>query len=179
MKSTELVDRYFYLVRLVALDLQLPDSADPHLVLSGGMQGLLDSTRRYRIRKGPFENYARSCIRWGMLEALRNDDWLPRGVRAQITKGEIEGPQFVPVNDQILEIKDHRKTPAEAMERKELSSAIRTRIDSLEELERQVLLLYYFRDLRLHQIGTLFGMSEASISILKSKGLTQLFKPAK
>jgi RNA polymerase sigma factor FliA len=53
--------------------------------------------------------------------------------------------------------------PAEAAARSELSGLIRQRLDQLPAMQRKVLALYYFEDLRLREIAEVFGVTESRI----------------
>ncbi|MCI0433253.1 MAG: hypothetical protein L0271_06345 [Gemmatimonadetes bacterium] len=44
----------------------------------------------------------------------------------------------------------------------------------LSDRERTVLTLYYYRDLEPYQIGAVLGLTESSISKIRTRALTQL-----
>jgi len=72
------------LVRRLALQLiaKLPSSVELDDLIQAGMIGLLDATARFQENQGAqFETYASQRIRGAMLDELRANDWLSRGLR--------------------------------------------------------------------------------------------------
>ncbi|MDQ2138547.1 RNA polymerase sigma factor FliA [Alcaligenaceae bacterium A4P071] len=89
--NEDALDRYAPLVRRLALQLlaRLPASVELDDLIQAGMIGLLDAVRRYQeTAEAQFETYATARIRGAMLDELRNQDWLPRSVRAKAKKIE-------------------------------------------------------------------------------------------
>lgn len=81
---TELLTQYAPLVRRLALQLiaKLPASVDLDDLIQAGMLGLLDAASRYQDDQGAkFETYATQRIRGAMLDELRANDWVSRGLR--------------------------------------------------------------------------------------------------
>lgn len=82
--SSDLLTQYAPLVRRLALQLiaKLPASVDLDDLIQVGMMGLLDAANRYQDDKGAkFETYASQRIRGAMLDELRANDWVSRGLR--------------------------------------------------------------------------------------------------
>jgi len=72
------------LVRRLALQLiaKLPASVDLDDLIQAGMLGLLDAASRFQDDQGAkFETYAGQRIRGAMLDELRANDWVSRGLR--------------------------------------------------------------------------------------------------
>lgn len=72
------------LVRRLALQMvaRLPASVDVDDLIQAGMIGLLDAGSRYQDNLGArFETYASQRIRGAMLDELRANDWVSRGLR--------------------------------------------------------------------------------------------------
>lgn len=69
-------------------------------------------------------------------------------------------------------------TTAEQIEgninRSQEAAALRRRIEQLRERERTVLSLYYFQDLKLHEIAQVLGLTESRISQIRSQALKTL-----
>ena len=87
-KSDTLV-KYAPLVRRLALQLiaKLPASVELDDMIQAGMLGLLDAANRYQDDQGAqFETYASQRIRGAMLDELRANDWLSRGLRQSSRK---------------------------------------------------------------------------------------------
>ena len=79
-----LLTQYAPLVRRLALQLiaKLPASVDLDDLIQAGMIGLLDAMGRYQDDQGAkFETYAGQRIRGAMLDELRANDWVSRGLR--------------------------------------------------------------------------------------------------
>jgi RNA polymerase sigma factor for flagellar operon FliA len=72
-------------------------------------------------------------------------------------------------------IADERQVPAEsALERREQVRILKEEILRLSERHRLVLSLYYFEELKLHQIAGILGVTESRISQIRSKALKEL-----
>jgi len=75
---------YLPLVRQVVQQVQgaLPASIEYDEVMSWGVDGLLDASRKYDVSKGThFQTYARIRIRGAILDQLRSLDWVSRTTR--------------------------------------------------------------------------------------------------
>ena len=82
--SADLLTQYTPLVRRLALQLiaKLPASVELDDLIQVGMIGLLDAASRYQDDLGAkFETYASQRIRGAMLDELRANDWVSRGLR--------------------------------------------------------------------------------------------------
>lgn len=80
----DLLTQYAPLVRRLALQLiaKLPASVELDDLIQSGMLGLLDAASRYQDDQGAkFETYATQRIRGAMLDELRANDWVSRGLR--------------------------------------------------------------------------------------------------
>lgn len=85
------VAQYAALVKRVAYMLmaRLPASVEIDDLIQNGMIGLLDALDRYEEGLGAqFETYAVQRIRGAMLDGLRENDWVPRGVRREMRRVE-------------------------------------------------------------------------------------------
>lgn len=82
--ASALLTQYAPLVRRLALQLiaKLPASVELDDLIQVGMMGLLDAADRYQDDQGAkFETYASQRIRGAMLDELRANDWVSRGMR--------------------------------------------------------------------------------------------------
>lgn len=61
--------------------------------------------------------------------------------------------------------------PGDCSARRELSRIVAERIESLPEMQRKVLALYYFEDLRLREIAAVFGVTESRICQIHSRAI--------
>ena len=76
--------KYAPLVKRIAHHMmsRLPPSVQIEDIVQAGLIGLMDAIGRYEQAQGVlFETYATQRIRGAMLDELRANDWLPRGVR--------------------------------------------------------------------------------------------------
>ena len=76
--------QYAPLVKRIAHHMmsKLPPSVQLDDIVQAGLIGLMDALGRYEQAQGvQFETYATQRIRGAMLDELRANDWLPRGVR--------------------------------------------------------------------------------------------------
>jgi RNA polymerase sigma factor FliA len=80
----KLILRYLHLVRYVVsrLPMTLPVSITIEDLISFGTMGLMESVERFDLSRGlKFETYAITRIRGAIIDQLRTQDWIPRGVR--------------------------------------------------------------------------------------------------
>ena len=64
--------------------------------------------------------------------------------------------------------------PGRATERRELAGIIARRLEHLPEMQRKVLALYYFEDLRLREIAEVFGVTESRISQIHAAAILSI-----
>lgn len=91
LAKEQLVAKYAPLVKRIAFHLmaKLPASVEVDDLVQNGMIGLLDAIGRYEEGLGAqFETYAVQRVRGAMLDGLRDNDWLPRGVRREMRRVE-------------------------------------------------------------------------------------------
>ncbi len=82
--SSALLTQYGPLVRRLALHMiaKLPASVELDDLIQVGMMGLLDAAERFQDdQDAKFETYASQRIRGAMLDELRANDWVSRGLR--------------------------------------------------------------------------------------------------
>ena len=94
--ASSLLTEYTPLVRRLALQLiaKLPSNVELDDLMQAGMIGLLDAARRYQEDQGAkFETYASQRIRGAMLDELRANDWVSRGLR-QSSRGVAKAVQM-------------------------------------------------------------------------------------
>ncbi len=135
----QLVTQYAPLVKRIAYHLmaKLPPSVQVDDLIQNGMIGLLDAIGRYEEGLGAqFETYAVQRVRGAMLDGLRENDWLPRGLRREMRRVEAA------IN--VLE-QTHGRPPHE----KELADALGMSLDDYQRLllEARGHQLVYLEDL--------------------------------
>lgn len=85
LATEQAVIQYAPLVKRMAHHLagKLPPSVQVDDIIQAGMLGLMDAANRFQLEHGTqFETYAIHRIRGAMLDELRQNDWMPRGVRS-------------------------------------------------------------------------------------------------
>jgi RNA polymerase sigma factor FliA len=91
LNRDQLVTLYAPLVKRIAyfLMLRLPASVQIDDLVQNGMLGLLDAIGRFEEGMGAkFETYAVQRIRGAMIDGLRDNDWVPRGLRRDLRRIE-------------------------------------------------------------------------------------------
>ena len=77
-----------------------------------------------------------------------------------------------PISERIPDVK--AETSYEAADRKECATLLENAIADLPEQERKVLILYYYEELMLKEIGKIMGISESRVSQIHTKALIKL-----
>ena len=139
LTKEQLVSQYAPLVKRIAYHLmaRLPASVQADDLIQNGMLGLLDAIGRFEEGLGAqFETYAVQRIRGAMLDGLRENDWLPRGVRREMRR--IEG---------AIQQLEHQQ--GRAPTEKELADALGMNLDEYQKLllEARGHQLVYLEDL--------------------------------
>lgn len=66
------------------------------------------------------------------------------------------------------------ESPEDGVNRRELADLISARIQQLPEMQRKVLALYYFEDMRLREIAEAFGVTESRICQIHSQAILSI-----
>ena len=174
------------LVKIIArrFSKRLPASVAQDDLMGAGALGLIDSVvRRRGDDESSFACYTRIRIRGAIFDELRSHDWLPRRSRNQ-EQTETSGPPrpvaVVHFDDLPTEAdrtpadRSSEGNPLNALTRKRMATLLKQELDMLPERDRLVLHLHYFKGMRLKEIGRLLGVSEARISQIHHRALSQL-----
>jgi len=84
LERNQKIEQFVPLVKRMAHHLlaRLPASVQADDLIQAGMIGLMDAAGRFEEGRGAqFETYASQRIKGAMLDELRSNDWMPRGVR--------------------------------------------------------------------------------------------------
>jgi RNA polymerase sigma factor for flagellar operon FliA len=108
----KLILKYLHLVRYVVsrLPITLPISIATEDLISYGTMGLMEAVERFDPERGlKFETYAVTRIRGSIIDQLRFQDWIPRGVRKRSktlleTMHRMEDELGRPPNDEELAV---------------------------------------------------------------------------
>jgi RNA polymerase sigma factor for flagellar operon FliA len=85
---------------------------------------------------------------------------------AVASREELDGAQQ---HESIMD--DNQETPVETASKRELAGLIAQRIQQLPDVQRKVLALYYFEDLRLREIAEAFGVTESRICQIHTQAI--------
>lgn len=212
------------LVRRMAhhLAAKLPASVQVDDIIQAGMIGLMDAATRYEQGHGTqFETFATPRIRGAMLDELRANDWLPRGVRRvqkrieaamaaleqrhgrAAAEGEIArelGVSIEAYHELLAEARggqlfyydefsgeeggesfagralagDAADDPLARLSDKRFRASLKAAIDRLPERERNLMGLYYERDLNFREIAAVFGVTESRVCQLHTQAVARL-----
>ena len=66
---------------------------------------------------------------------------------------------------------ESQRDPVDVVMRRELAQVIAERLEQLPEVQRKVLALYYFEDLRLREIAEVFGVTESRICQIHAQAI--------
>ena len=80
--------------------------------------------------------------------------------------------EVTPISERIPDAK--AETSFEVADRKEFATLLEVAIGDLPEQERRVLVLYYYEELMLKEIGKLMGISESRVSQIHTKAILKL-----
>jgi RNA polymerase sigma factor FliA len=101
-------------------------------------------------------------------------------------QSEVEGSFFVPLDQPMNEDDRRSGTLAQSLpglsgemiedeiDHQQEVEALREALMELKEQERIVLSLYYFEELKLHEIGTILELTESRVSQIRSRAITKL-----
>lgn len=101
-------------------------------------------------------------------------------------QSEVEGAFFVPLDQPFKEDDRRSGTPLQSvpgltgdmieddLNHQQEVEALREALLGLKEQERIVLSLYYFEELKLHQIATILKLTESRVSQIRSKAISKL-----
>ncbi len=147
-------------------------------LVGAGSLGLIDAVRRYDpARASSFAAYAELRIRGAILDHLRALDWLPRGVRASVKRGESES-SVVSVDDGTGVGFDGFATtqpsPRSVVELRQRRASLAAAIGALPARTRRVLGLYYMDELTLREIGDVLGVTESRVCQLHAEAVVHL-----
>ncbi|HIV75757.1 MAG TPA: FliA/WhiG family RNA polymerase sigma factor [Candidatus Pseudogracilibacillus intestinigallinarum] len=125
-----LITHYMYLVQyhVDRISSTLPDNFEKNEIKSLGLIGLYDALHKFDIsRQLKFDTYATIRIRGAIMDGLRKEDWLPRGLREQTKRVE----KVAEILEQQLH---HTPTPSE------ISAELQMPVEEVEDILQHALL---------------------------------------
>lgn len=172
MKKLKITD-YFDLVgsQASAINKRTPHNVDYEDLFSAGLIGLMDAIEKYDIKKNDnFKAYAIIRIRGAIFDEIRNMSWLTRWYSIKHKRENIE-PRKMVTYSKVFEREKSIVTQRWMISR---SANLETAFNQLSMRERNVLRLYYYDELKMHEIADLFGISEVAISLTYRKAIGNL-----
>ena len=107
---------------------------------------------------------------------ITDEDYLKMQNQVKVTN-LVSLNEFLEAGSDVAEDPNNQKPfmmPEEASEKAEMKKMLAQAIDTLTEKERQMILLYYYEDLTLKEIGQVMEVSEGRVSQLHSRALQKL-----
>jgi RNA polymerase sigma factor FliA len=183
--SRETIEAYMPLVHQTVRRFlrKLPANVCRDDLISAGVFGLMDALRKNGGSEGPaFEWYARIRIRGAIVDALRQQDWLPRRVRWAVSSGQDKGSATAVVSlddmaagEQSMAMVDEKAVnPSEQAEANDTRKRLEWAVSQLPDRERLIVSMHYFDGVLFKEIGALLGVSEPRISQLHARAMEKL-----
>lgn len=179
----KLVEQYLPLVHKVAGQIAAkgPVTVEAEDLAGYGVFGLLDAAVKYdKTRGATFVTYAVWRIRGEIMDAIREQKWLPRQLQDKINCGEMskDEKRFMV----SLEAFDERRgCPSEifgeanaGLKQVEDSDQVRRLVRGLQTEDRIVIELYFFEGWTMKRIGRSLDASESRVCQIKARALRSL-----
>jgi RNA polymerase sigma factor for flagellar operon FliA len=175
---------------------RLPDGVELDDLISSGTFGLMDAIDAYDLSRGvKFETYCVPRIRGAMLDELRTMDWVPRLVRSKASKlneaiktlqarfGRAPADAEVAAHMELsseewcetdsskdvreIDILEDKKgeDPTRRIQKGDLMRLV---TKGLNRNERLIIILYYYEELTMKEIGLTLDLSESRVSQMHS-----------
>jgi RNA polymerase sigma factor for flagellar operon FliA len=162
---------------------RLPRNVLREDLVAAGTYGLMDALRKSKgERDERFECYARIRIHGAVIDELRNQDWLARSARADVTaqaKADDRSSSTTIVGiDDLPEgqrgVTAIGESPFDLAERRSQRDALAKAVQSLPEREANIVDLHYFQGVQFKEIAAQLKVSEARVSQLHTRALGML-----
>ncbi len=190
-----LIEHYIDIVRYTAerMHMRLPGDVDVEDLMSAGLLGLMNAIDAFDLERGvKFETYCAQRIRGAIFDELRAMDWVPRSrtatadrARGGSFKDYAEREEFETESRQkhakdsslagvvaLNIIKDLRQeNPLTEIQKKDLEVLI---TKGLSRAERLIVILYYYEEMTIREIGMMLDLAEARVNQMHSSILARL-----
>jgi RNA polymerase sigma factor for flagellar operon FliA len=171
LEHLEMVEKIAYNINLG----RLPYCIDREDLVQCGMIGLIEAACRYRPGKATFKSYAYLRIRGAMIDEVRR---LRHGNSDQVRAGpKFKPPEVVSIDATIADsaetYADTVLDPRAEMDYPQYIELIGF-IEHLDYCARIVIEKYYWRELRLKEIGLGLGISEGRVCQIKARAHKKL-----
>ena len=180
----DLIKRYLPLVRSIVdrIKLSVPAHIDADDLYSVGITGLIAAVRKFDPEQGAtFAGYAAMRIRGAILDELRRSEWCPRPRLARVHSPMIEpvvkpDPKSNDSGSVSLHdlLRDDQSTAESSLEKAELLQLLTQRIAELPDVPKKILAMYYFENMTLANIASIFGLTESRICQIHAQTILSL-----
>ncbi len=138
--------------------------------------GLMEAARRFRPEGGAsFATFSYSRIRGAVMDGVRR---ACAGARLYVDSGDDPGDQAGDESSgrsKRLSAADRASyDPSDLLDANSLRAALLAAINALTDLERQVVLLYYFEDLTFERIAERLGFTKSYVARVHNRALPEL-----
>lgn len=179
-RENELVEEYMPYAASLAKRVwrSLSPAVDYDDVLCNARAGLLDAARRFDgSQEVDFKTFTHYRIKGAIYDGLRKSGWLPRRLYAKVkSEGTASGFPASLDKSNDMEIADVNSSGVERRaEFMRIMRNMRDSIGALPERERHLILMYYFQNKTLEEIGEKLGLSKSWTSRLHARALSHLF----
>ena len=181
-----LMEKYLSLVKYNAerIYAKLPDEVELDDLISAGIFGLMDAIDAYDLNRGvKFETYCAPRIRGAILDELAPRMGLNREEFVKL-KRDATAVSLVSLSRKWFEtdsqkdvceidvLEDKRGTnPLEEIQKRDLKEML---TKGLSRAERLILVLYYYEEMTMKEIGSTLDLSESRVSQMHSSILARL-----
>ena len=158
--------------------LSLSRAVDYDDELCNARAGLLDAARRFDGSQDvDFKTFTHYRIKGAIYDGLRKSGWLPRRLYAKVkSEGTANGFPVSLGESNDMEVADVNSSGVERRaEFMQIMRNMRDSIGALPERERHLILMYYFQNKTLEEIGEKLGLSKSWTSRLHARALSNLF----
>jgi len=185
----QLVERYLPLVKYNGERIwsRLPEGVELDDLISAGIFGLMDAIDAFDTERGvKFETYCVPRIRGAMLDELRSMDWVPRLVRSKASKmmSDANAVGLISLNKKWYETDSYKdvreidiledKKGEDPTRRIQKNDLMRLVTKGLNRNERLIIILYYYEELTMKEIGATLDLSESRVSQMHSSIVQRL-----
>lgn len=157
----------------------VPKEIDFDDLVAYGMIGLVESIERYDETKNTsFMTFAYYRIRGAILDGLRTMGWLSRAEYSRVKEETSTGGLPILLISEE-ECQEYKYLPSQDVSIDDLTShyeecvAIRNVIQKLNDREKQIIDMYYYKDMNLEEVGNNIGMSKSWISRLHERTINK------
>lgn len=178
----DLIERHLYLVEIIVRRLArgLPAHIDRDDMTSWGMVGLIKAVETFNPEKGAlFTSWANTLIALEVSNSFREEDWVPRSVRARQRERDEEVPVIhqVPLDDhtELAErIPDAAPTPEMLVCAKESNELLMQALATLDPIERKVIRKLYFEGKNQKRVAADMDRAAGTIAAIKRRAFRKL-----